>query len=220
MSDGDAAGGSERGLFLVLEGIEGAGKSTQIDLLAEWMEERGVTPVCAREPGGTDVGEEIREILLSWKHVTIPSETELFLILAARAAFVRERVEPALEEGSVVLADRYDLSTLAYQGHGRALDLDLVERANRLATGGLRPDLYVLLDLEVEEGLARQRRGGKEEDRIEGAGIAFLRRVREGYRSLAESDDRVAVVSATGSVGEVQDRIRALVASRFPETFA
>lgn len=207
------------GLFIVLEGIEGAGKSTQVDLLAGWMEGMGISTLATREPGGTDVGEEIREILLSWKHVSIPSETELFLILAARAAFVRGFVEPALETGSVVLADRYDLSTLAYQGYGRGLDLELVGRANELATGGRRPDLYVILDIEVEEGLARQRRGGKEEDRIEGAGIAFLRRVREGYRSLARSRDRVELVSAAGSVEEVQERIRSVLSSRFPETF-
>lgn len=207
------------GLFIVLEGIEGAGKSTQIHLLAEWMEEKGCSPLTTREPGGTDVGEEIREILLSWKHVSIPSETELFLILAARAAFVRGVVEPALERGGVVLADRYDLSTLAYQGYGRELDLELVERANDLATGGCRPDLYLLLDIGVEEGLARQRRGGKEEDRIEGAGIAFLRRVGDGYRSLAASDDRVEVVDASGETAAVQDRLRAVLSSRFPETF-
>ncbi|MDX1568725.1 MAG: dTMP kinase [Longimicrobiales bacterium] len=208
------------GLFIVLEGIEGAGKSTQIRLLAEWMEEKGRPPLTTREPGGTDVGEEIREILLSWKHVSIPSETELFLILAARAAFVRDVVEPALTRGEVVLADRYDLSTLAYQGYGRELDLELVERANDLATGGCRPDLYLLLDIEVEEGLARQRRGGKEEDRIEGAGIAFLRRVREGYRLLAEADDRVEVVDAAAETAAVQERIRTVLSSRFPETFA
>ncbi|MFP3949258.1 MAG: dTMP kinase [Gemmatimonadota bacterium] len=208
-----------RGLFIVLEGIEGAGKSTQIRLLAEWMEEKGRPPLTTREPGGTDVGEEIREILLSWTHVSIPSATELFLILAARAAFVRDVVEPALERGDVVLADRYDLSTLAYQGYGRELDLELVGRANDLATGGCRPDLYLLLDIEVEAGLARQRRGGKEEDRIEGAGIDFLRRVREGYRSLAGSDDGVEVIDARGEAGAVQERIRRVLSSRFPETF-
>lgn len=209
-----------RGLFLVLEGIEGVGKSTQIELLSRWMEGKGVARVTAREPGGTEVGEEIREILLSWKHASIPPETELFLILAARAAFVRSLVEPALQRGDVVLADRHDLSTLAYQGYGRGLELELVARANGLATGDLRPDLYVLLDLDVEEGLARQRRGGMEEDRIEGAGVDFLRRVREGYRALAESDERVEVIPATGSVDDVQERIRVLLASRFPETFS
>ncbi|MDX1566738.1 MAG: hypothetical protein R3223_02990, partial [Longimicrobiales bacterium] len=110
--------------------------------------------------------------------------------------------------------------TLAYQGYGRELDLELVERANDLATGGCRPDLYLLLDIEVEEGLARQRRGGKEEDRIEGAGIAFLRRVREGYRLLAEADDRVEVVDAAGETAAVQERMRTVLSSRFPETFA
>lgn len=207
------------GLFLVLEGIEGSGKTTQQRLLAEWLAELDVPRVVAREPGGTELGEEIRELLLGWRHASLPVAGELFLVLAARAAFVRGLVEPALERGEVVLSDRYDLSTLAYQGYGRELDLDLVRRANRLATGGLRPELYLLLDVEVEEGLARQRREGREEDRIEAAGVAFFRRVREGYRTLADEDERVRIVDGSGAPEEVHDRIRTLLSERFPETF-
>lgn len=216
---GRGEGGSDDGLFLVLEGIEGSGKTTQLRMLSGWLEESGVPCVSAREPGGTEIGEDIREILLGWRHASLPAAAELFLMLAARAAFVRDLVEPALSRGDVVLADRYDLSTLAYQGYGRGLDLDVVRRANRLATGGLRPGLYLVLDVEVEEGLARQRREGKEEDRIEAAGVAFLERVREGYRTLADEDDRVRVVDASGAPEDVHGRIRALLETRFPETF-
>jgi dTMP kinase len=207
------------GIFLVLEGIEGSGKTTQHRLLADWMRELGVDHVAAREPGGTALGEEIRRLLLDGRNHAMTAETELFLLLAARAAFVREVVEPALERGDVVLADRYDLSTLAYQGYGRGLELADVRRANRLATGGRRPDLYVVLDLDVEEGLARQRREGKEEDRIEASGLAFFRRVREGYRVLAREGEAIRVVAASSSVDEVQRRIRDVLRERFPETF-
>lgn len=209
-----------RGLFLVLEGIEGAGKTTQLQRISRWFDELEIAHVVAREPGGTEVGEEIREILLDRRHDSLPVESELFLMLAARAIFVRRLVEPALQRGDLVLADRYDLSTLAYQGYGRGLELDVVRRANRLATGGLVADLYLLLDVEVEEGVSRQRREGKEEDRIEGAGLDFLRRVRDGYRELAGREERVERIEARGSVSEVQGRLRSALRTRFPETFS
>lgn len=208
-----------RGIFVVLEGIEGSGKTTQHRRLAEWMDELGLGSVVTREPGGTEVGEDVRRLLLERDRRAIPSETELFLLLAARAAFVRDVVEPALARGDVVLADRYDLSTLAYQGYGRRLDLEAVRRANRLATGGLRADLYVLLDVEVEEGLARHRREGREADRIEASGEAFFRRVRDGYRQLAGDEERIRLLDGSGSPDEVQRRIRTVLRERFPETF-
>lgn len=208
-----------RGRFIVLEGIEGAGKSTQAALLSRWLEGLGVPHLSTREPGGTDVGEEIRGIVLDHPDRELPHETELFLILAARAAFVRQVVRPALDEGRVVVADRYDLSTLAYQGFGRELELDAVRTANGLATGGLRPDLCVLLDVEVERGVERQARDGQEKDRIEGSGLAFLRRVRHGYHALARSEPGVVIVDGTGSSEEVHRRIRTLLRERFPETF-
>ncbi len=209
-----------RGLFIVLEGVEGAGKTTQVRLLAEWMGEMGIDHAVAREPGGTPLAEEIRALLLEWKGGEIPDESELFLILAARASFVRELVAPHLEAGRVVIADRFDLSTLAYQGYGRGLDLDAVGEANGLATGGLGPDLYLLLDVEVERGLARRRRDGDPEDRIEGAGADFLGRVRRGYLETAGQDDRVEVVEGDAPPDRVQARLRAILRERFPETFA
>ena len=205
--------------FVVLEGGEGAGKSTQAALLSAWMRELGIRHRVAREPGGTAVGEAIRSVVLGRTDLVMPPETELFLILAARAAFVRDVVRPALEAGEVVLADRFALSTLAYQGFGRGLDLREVRRAVALATGGLEPDLYVVLDLSPAEGAARQRHGGKRPDRIEGEGESFLGRVRDGYLALAEEEAHVRVVSGDGSPEEVHGRIRRLLESEFPETF-
>ena len=207
-----------RGLFIVLEGVEGAGKSTQARLLAEWLGGLGLPHTLAREPGGTPVGEAIRRVVLDRGELTMPPETELFLILGARAAFTRDVVGPALERGEVVVADRYDLSTFAYQGYGRGLDLEAVRRANEMATGGLRPDLYLVLDLPAEEGLERKGGSGSG-DRIEREGIAFLSRVREGYRTLAEEVAEARMLRAEGPPAEVQASIRQTLLELFPETF-
>jgi dTMP kinase len=145
------------GRFIVLEGGDGVGKSTQAALLSSFMDARGIPHVLTREPGGTPVGEAIRELLLGRADFDMPAETELLLMLAARATFVRDVVRPALAEGKVVLADRFSLSTLAYQGYGRGLDLDDVREAIRIATGGLDADLYVVLDLPASNGMACNR---------------------------------------------------------------
>ncbi|MCA9297611.1 MAG: dTMP kinase [Phycisphaerales bacterium] len=207
------------GTFVVLEGGEGAGKSTQAALLSRWMDSCGIPHVSTREPGGTGVGEAIREIVLGREDLEIPAETELLLILAARAAFVRKVVAPALEEGKVVLADRFSLSTLAYQGFGRGLDLDAIRTGIDIATGGVRPDLTLLLDVPTAVGAARQERSGVGPDRIEREGHAFLDRVQQGYRTLARTEAGVAVVDADGTPEEVQERIRGVLRARFPETF-
>ncbi len=208
-----------RGLFLVLEGVEGVGKTTQSRLLMEWMEELGLPARLAREPGGTPAGEAIREVLLHREELHLAAEAELLLVLAARAAFVREVVTPTLRSGGIMVSDRFETSTFAYQGYGRGLPLEEVRRLNRFATGGTRPDLVLVLDLPWEEGRARQRRDGKAADRIESEGDAFLERVREGYRSLAREDERMVLVDAGPGVEAVQAALRALLRERFPETF-
>lgn len=208
-----------RGLFIVLEGVEGAGKSTQARALSAWLAERGVVHAVAREPGGTPVGEAIRGIVLDKGQLQMPSETELLLIVAARAAFVREVVRPALDRGEVVLADRFESSTMAYQGYGRGLDLDDIHRINRFATGGLRPDLLLILDLAVETGMSRKKGAGAG-DRIEREGLAFLSRVREGYRQLATSEEKAVLVDAGGNPEEVQEVLRAILLDTFPETLS
>ncbi|MGD8321434.1 MAG: dTMP kinase [Gemmatimonadota bacterium] len=207
------------GRFIVFEGGEGAGKSTQAALLGAWLEGRGIPHVVTREPGGTPVGEAVRSVVLEHTDLEMPGESELFLYLASRAAFVRDIVRPALEAGKIVVADRFDLSTLAYQGYGRGLDLDAVRAAIQLATGGLRADLTVFLDVPVGEGVARQREEGKRPDRIEREGDSFLERVRRGYLELAEREPGVQVVRGTGSAEEVHERIRHLLEGAFPETF-
>ncbi len=206
--------------FIVLEGGEGSGKTTQSALLSAWLDGLGVEHLVTREPGGTAVGEAVRSVVLGRTDLEMPAESELFLYLTSRAAFVRDVVRPALAEGKVVVSDRFDLSTLAYQGYGRGLAIDEVRRAIRLATGGLEPDLTILLDVPVEEGVGRQRRGALAPDRIESEGDAFLRRVRDGYLALADGDARVRVVNGVGTPEEVQTRLRAALREAFPETFA
>ncbi len=207
-----------RGLFIVLEGVEGAGKSTQCRLLGGWLQELGLSHTLAREPGGTPVGEAIRGVVLDQGELTMPPRTELFLILAARAAFVRDVVAPALQRGEIVVVDRFDLSTFAYQGFGRGLDLGRVREANAFATQGLIPDLYLVLDLPVEEGM--RRKGGEGGgDRIEREGPGFLGRVREGYGELARSEPGAVLVEAGGEESAVQQALRSLLLDRFPETF-
>jgi dTMP kinase len=207
------------GRFIVLEGGDGVGKTTQAALLSSWLAARKIAHILTREPGGTPVGEAIREVVLDRDDLEMPAESELLLILAARAAFVRDIVRPALEKGQVVLADRFALSTLAYQGYGRGLDLGDVRDGLRIATGGLTPDLYIVLDLAAEAARERQRGDGMEPDRIEKEGDGFLQSVRAGYLALAESEPGVQVLSARGAPEDLHARIRGLLETCFPETF-
>jgi dTMP kinase len=206
--------------FVVIEGVDGVGKSTQITLLSSWLDALGVPHLTTREPGGTPVGEAIREVVLDRDDLDVCPESELFLILAARAAFVREVVRPNLDEGRSVVADRFSLSTLAYQGYGRGLDLERVRDAIELSTGGLIPDLYLVLDLPLEESRDRQRKAsGGDGDRIERSGEDFRKAVREGYLELARTEPNVETVSARGTPEEVHGRIRDRLRARFPDTF-
>ena len=207
------------GHFIVLEGGDGVGKTTQVSLLASWMEAVGVAHIVAREPGGTPVGEAIRSIVLERVELEMPPESELLLILAARAAFVRDVVRPALCDGTTVVVDRFALSTLAYQGYGRGLDLEQIRDGLQIATGGLQPDLYVVLDLPADESWDRRQRENDEPDRIEREGEHFRRSVRDGYLALSTSEPGVEVVSARGTPVEVHERVRDRIVARFPATF-
>ena len=203
-------------MFLVLEGVEGSGKSTQARLLGRWLTGLGVPHVLTREPGGTAVGEEIRQILLHGHEM--PAESELLLMNAARAVFVAEVVRPALESGQIVIADRFSLSSLAYQGYGRGLPLDRVREICTFAAAGLVPDLTIVLDVPLETGDARRAtRGGA--DRIERAGTEFHARVAEAYRLLPGTESGVVRVSGTGTIEDVHERIRRILTRDFPETF-
>ncbi len=207
-----------RGRFIVVEGAEGTGKTTQAGRLRAFLHAAGLDAVGAREPGGTRVGERIRELVLHGSDLAVPPETELLLILAARSAFVRRVVEPALAGGSWVVSDRFDMSTFAYQGYGRELGVEPIAHLNAYATAGLVPDLYIVLDLPVEEGMARQKRQGKGGDRFESAAANFHHRVRQGYVELSATHGNAVLVPACGSPDEVESRIRREVVSRFPET--
>ena len=213
----EASGATRRGLFLVFEGVEGAGKSTQAGLLARWLAERGTRHRLSREPGGTGVGEAIRAVLLSAGGSGMSAETELLLLLAARAAFVRDVVRPTLEGGAVMIADRYELSALAYQGVGRGLGVEAVELLNAFATAGLRADVTFILDLPADEGHARQ--VGKAADRIEAEEMSFHETVAGAYRSLARDYPGAVLVKATAPVDEVHREVREALTTRFPEHF-
>ncbi|GMR13908.1 MAG: dTMP kinase [Gemmatimonadota bacterium] len=207
------------GRLVALEGVEGAGKTTQADLLTEWLVDLGVRFTAAREPGGTEVGEAIREIVQDRPDLAVPAETELLLYLGSRAAFVREIVRPALDRGELVVADRYSMSTFAYQGYGRGLDLESVRRLDSFATGGLTPDVYLIFDLAAEDGLARQRHGDAGGDRIEREGDAFLKTVREGYLELAQTEPGAHLIDASGDAEAVHRRVREVLIEALPETF-
>lgn len=179
-------------LFIVLEGPDGAGKSTQLSLLSRYLREKGVEHLVTKEPGGTALGRTLRGILLDPSSSILPLG-ELFLLLADRHQHVEEVVRPALERGEWVLCSRYTLSSLAYQGRGRGLPLDLVRELNGIATGGLEPDYTFLLDLPPEVALRRT----VFRDRFEGEGISFLRNVREAYLELIKEVRNGYVIDAT-----------------------
>jgi len=212
--------GCSPGCFVVLEGVEGAGKTTQAGMLAEWLDEKGITHILAREPGGTEVGEAIRWVVQDRPELDVPWETELLLYVASRAAFVQQIVRPALERGELVIADRFSWSTFAYQGYGRGLDLEAVRAVNAFGTGGLEPDVYVIFDLDVSAGRTRQAASGQADDRIELAGEDFLERVREGYHEMVAVEPRAHLIDAGGSPDEVFERLKQVLAHALPETFA
>lgn len=210
------------GLFVTFEGTEGSGKTTQVALLADALRSEGRTVVVTREPGGTPFGVRLRGMLLEPGDDPPAPYAELFLYLADRAQHVRDRIVPALRGGGIVLCDRYADATAAYQGAGRGLDREVIALANRCATGGLGPDLTILLEFErVEVGLerARRRQAGDGtagvEDRFERERVEFHRLVRQGYRVLAAAEpDRFTVLPAELPVGELQARIGAAVRGR------
>lgn len=200
--------------FITLEGPDGGGKSTQAPLLAVGLSALGHNVLLTREPGGTGIGDQIRAVLHSLKNTAMHPRTEMLLLAASRAQLVAEAIRPHLAAGGVVLCDRYADSTLAYQGHGHQLDLDVVRRLTAFATGGLKPDLTLLFDLEVEEGL-RRRAGGGEWNRLDAYGTDFHRRVRAGYHALAkEEPDRWVVIDAARPVEVVRKEVEKVVLKR------
>jgi dTMP kinase len=205
-----------KGLFITFEGIEGCGKSSQVALLKETLVAHGRRVIVTREPGGTRIAELVRRVLLDATNAEMTPATELLLYAAARAQHVDELIRPALESGADVISDRFADSTTAYQGAGRQLDNDTLAEIHRLATRGTWPDVTLVLDLPVEEGLARARTVG-EPDRIEKESVEFHRRVRDGFlRIAAQEPERVHVIDAMQPVEAVAAAVWRVVQGRLP----
>ncbi|WP_425155392.1 dTMP kinase [Candidatus Palauibacter sp.] len=211
--------GPGRGRFIVFEGPEGSGKSLQIERLSRRLSERGAAHVTTREPGGTAAAEAIREVILERPELRLDGVAELLLFSASRRMHVEEIIRPALERGDVVLCDRFELSTRVYQGCARGVPAETIRRVTSAATGGLLPDLYVVLDVPVEVGIERGEADGGPRDRIEREARAFMERVRTGYLELAAHDERIETVDGVGTPDEVERRVGSLVARRFPSRF-
>lgn len=202
-------------MFITLEGPEGAGKTTQLRALADYLRGCGYDVVTTREPGGTAIGDQIRHVLHDTANVAMSPTAEVLLYAASRAQLVAEVIQPALAAGRVVLCDRYADSTMAYQGYGRGLDRDALAALTAVATGGLRPDLTLLLDLDVARGLARRRDEGEEMNRLDLETIEFHRRVRAGYLALAAAEPaRWQLIDADRPPAAIQDTLRRLVLER------
>jgi dTMP kinase len=207
------------GRLIVFEGVEGCGKTSQMQLCAEWLQSLGISVIITREPGGTELGVHLRRLLLEKKQDQPVAEvTELLLYAADRAQHVAQELIPNLSAGKYVLCDRYVDSTIAYQGYGRGLDMNLIHQLNHIATGGLTSDLTIWLDVDVEVGLARKRGDGLGLDRIEQETIAFHRRVQQGYGDLAASSP-THIVRVDGSLSKatVHKTIQEVLHAHFPE---
>jgi len=202
-------------MFITLEGPEGAGKTTQLRDLAGFLRHRGLSVVTTREPGGTAIGDQVRHVLHDTANAAMSPTAEVLLYAASRAQLVAEVIRPALAAGHIVLCDRYADSTTAYQGYGRGLNRDDLAALTAIATGGLRPDLTLLLDLEVERGLARRRDRGEEMNRLDLETVEFHRRVRDGYLALAAAEPaRWLRIDADRPSAEVQAELRQAVLAR------
>lgn len=206
------------GFFISFEGVEGCGKSTHVTLLAQALREQGYEVIATREPGGTAVGQTLRQILLNPAGSPLATGTELLLMLADRAQHVQEVIAPNLREGKVVISDRFIDSTTAYQGHGRGIERDLLLRLNAFACGGYMPALTLLLDVPVHEGLRRanKRRGNvSPADHFEAESTAFHERVRAGFLEIARLEpQRVVVLDSQRAIEEIQQEIQSMVLSR------
>ena len=197
------------GKFITVEGIEGAGKTTCMQVVTEVIEHQGINAIHTREPGGTDLGEDLRSLLLGHKHTGMSDDAELLMMFAARAEHIAQKIQPALDDGKWVLCDRFTDATYAYQGYGRGIPLEKIASLENWVQGALRPDLTLLMDLPVEVGMER---AGKRSapDRFESEAWDFFERIRKGYLSIAaEQPSRVKVIDASQDLANVQAQIRA-----------
>ncbi|KAB2907254.1 MAG: dTMP kinase [Ignavibacteriales bacterium] len=195
-------------MFISFEGIDFCGKTTQIELLKRYLENKGRKVYIVREPGGTVISERIREILLNKKHLEMCDETEIFLFSGARAQLVREAIRPWLSEGNVVIADRFFDSTTAYQGYGRGIDLDSVKKIHQIATGGTVPDITFYLKISMAESIKRQELRKTDLDRIERSNDNFYERVISGYEQLAlDNNERIVTINGSRSPEVIHEEI-------------
>jgi len=208
-------------LFITFEGIEGSGKSTQMNLLKGYLEKKGRSVLSLREPGGTSIGESLRRILLTVGDEKITPATELFLYEACRAQLVANVIRPALRAGRIVLCDRFIDSTLAYQGHGRGIETEVIRSMNDTASGGIKPDITFFLDIEAKAGLQRAwtrlnngdgaGEDGVKEDRFEREDMAFHERVRRGFLEIAAREQRVRIIDGRGEIHSIHAAICAII---------
>ena len=206
----------KHGRFVSFEGIEGCGKTTQIDLLSEYLKARNTPFTVTREPGGTAVGEGIRKILLHSETIHLTAASELLLFYASRSQNITEKIIPALERGEMVICDRFYDASMAYQGYGRGISLDFIEKVTDLVCNGYRPEITILLDIDPALGLrrARARNGQRVEDegRFEMEDVEFYTRIREGYLELAKREpNRIRMLAADRSVGEIHRDILSIL---------
>ncbi len=199
--------GSMKGKFITVEGTEGVGKTTNIRRITEWLDKRGIAYIATREPGGTALGEKIRDLLLDQGNTDMVSSAELLLMFAARAQHLEEKIIPALAAGTWVLCDRFTDATYAYQGFGRGLNLEHIEGLEALVQGDLQPDFTLILDIDPALGMSRVRARG-ELDRFESEALAFFDRVRAGYRERVNGNpSRYCLIDASAALTEVQAHI-------------
>ncbi len=204
-------------MFITLEGPEGSGKTAQVPLLAEFLSRQGHHVLTTREPGGTAIGNQVRSVLMSMDNKAMHPRTETLLFCSARSQLVEEVIRPQLASGGVVLSDRYADSTLAYQGYGHGFDRDLLRGLLDFATGGLWPDLTLLLDIPAEDGLHRKRKT-REWNRMDDYNLTFHQKVRAGYLELARSQpERWVIIDAAQSLDMVQSALRQAVMRRLPQ---
>lgn len=198
----------QKGLFITFEGIDGCGKTTQLNLLAEYLKYKNLEVVITREPGAKGLGEKIREILLNYDG-EVSSNCEAFLFLADRAQHIDTIIKPAIEAGKIVLCDRHTDSTIAYQGYGRGVDLERLKMLNNLATSEFKPDLTFIFDIDVETSLSRV---GKAKDRMESAGVEFFEKVRQGYLEIGKKEpERVKVISSKNTIENIFKQVKEII---------
>ncbi len=202
-------------MFITLEGPEGSGKTSHIKPLTEWLTAQGHKVFATREPGGTNIGEQIRAVIHDLKNTEMHPRTETLLYQAARAQIVEQVIRPKLAEGTIVISDRYYDSTIAYQGYGHQQNLDEVRALVKYATGGLTPDLTILLDVDVEVGLKRKKQNNVEWNRMDAYEVEFYSRVRAGYLEMVKQEPkRWMVVDASQSWNEVQEELRKVIEAK------